>query len=103
MKVRSKDGVTGESGGCYWYGGAGTWAGAEALHWRIMVRQKDIWSLDGFAPASDREDHVRDHLDFVACLEGGFRGETDKVLGFWLYDWRNGVFALVREAVRPWQ
>jgi len=61
------------------------------------LRQKDIHSLEGLVPyPADREGK---DLDLVKRADEAFEGGTDRLSGFWLYDWQRGAFKLARAAV----
>jgi len=57
-------------------------------------KMSDISSIEGFN-TNEKEDGYEPN--FIKRLEGAFLGEEDKVPRFWLYDWKDGEFTLIRK------
>jgi len=66
------------------------------------MRQKDLHQLDGMVPEDPLDRDDKDHA-FAARLDAAFDGTGATVLlpKFWLYDWRDGAFKLVRPGATP--
>jgi len=56
------------------------------------LRQKDIVAIE----ALDL-DYTPGEAAFAATLDAAFQGDPSRLRKFWLYDWVDGAFALVRE------
>lgn len=59
------------------------------------LRQKDISAFDGMVPI-DPADRGTEDWDLAARIDAAYEGAKDKLPRFWLYDWRDGAFQLVR-------
>lgn len=59
------------------------------------LRQKDA-KIDSLLPAPD-SDMGPDEAAFAGKLDAAFAGDTSVVAKFWLYDWKDGRFDLVRK------
>jgi len=59
------------------------------------LRRKDIYSLEAHDP-----DYTPDVAEFTIKLEQAFEGDPGRLPFFWLYDWKDGEFVLVREPAK---
>lgn len=58
--------------------------------------QKDISSIEGHLPRPDMPFN-EDEMRFAERLDAAFRGDTEAIPAFWLYDWKDGEFVFVRK------
>ena len=66
------------------------------------LRRKDLNALDGLTPfPDDKEAWTDEAKKFAERVDAGFAGAKDKVPAFWLYDWKDGEFVLVRKPIKP--
>lgn len=56
------------------------------------LRQKDIVAIESVDP-----DYTPGEAAFQATLDAAFAGDPSRLMKFWLYDWVDGKFVLVRE------
>jgi hypothetical protein len=59
------------------------------------LRQKDISAFDGMVPIDPTDRDPKD-WDLIARVDAAYAGDPDKFPRFWLYDWQDGAFRLVR-------
>lgn len=66
---------------------------------RFGYRQKDMWSLDGLLPYPS-DPWTRHDYEFAERLACAYARDPACLPAFNLFDWRDGKFVLVREAVK---
>jgi hypothetical protein len=60
------------------------------------LRKKDIFNLERATPGPD-DRWTEDDKEFADRLKKGFARHPGYVPDFWLYDWKDGEFVLVRK------
>lgn len=56
------------------------------------LQQKDAHTIEGFDPEQE--------ASFLDRLDAAYAGRLQTVPDFWLYDWKDGKFVLVREPIQ---
>ncbi len=56
------------------------------------LRQKDIVAIESLDP-----DYTPGEAAFQVTLDAAFSGDLSRLRSFWLYDWADWTFTLVRE------
>lgn len=63
-------------------------------------KRKEIMVIEGLTAAPGGEKLSIEDKTFLKRLKAAFKGDVDKVSRFWLYDWKDGKFELMREGKR---
>lgn len=57
---------------------------------------KNVYSIELIAPAAETPEFVTEWEKFTARIDAAFAGDSTIIPEFWLYEWKDGAFALVR-------
>lgn len=60
------------------------------------LTQKGVLAIEGHLPYPNGP-FTDEELTFAKRLDAAYKGEKDKLPTWWLYDWRDGEFILVRK------
>jgi len=90
----------------------GTFSDRSAMPWRHVIRAltavmrshgrrlKDVYAVEAMGPEDDTPKFKTEWEATQARLEAAFNGDRTILPAFWLYDWRNDAFVLVRAGKR---